>query len=174
MMKVYVAAASSEIERAEKQMAALHEAGIEVTSTWPEIIRKVGAANPMTASREDRAMWAATDLSEVSSSTVFWLLIPPPGIATDGANVEYGYATLLGAMAQEARLAGVNAPIYRIITSGMERSIFTALSQHFATDDEALAALKVQQSFEKMLRPKTKNPEVSPGAVLDVPSSDGG
>lgn len=173
-MKVYVAAASSEIERAEKCIAALRASGFEVTSTWPEVIRKVGHANPMTASREQRAGWAAMDLSEVSDATVLWFLIPPKGVATDGANVEYGYALFLGAASQEARLAGINAPIYRILTSGEERSIFTALSTHFDTDEQAIEALKVQRNFENMLRPKTKSPEDAPGAALDAPSSDGG
>lgn len=141
-MKVYVAGSSAEMERAEKQMAALRVAGIEVTSTWPEVIKKVGAANPMDASREDRAMWAATDLAEVASSDVFWLLLPN-GAPSAGAFTELGYAVMLGAVARQARLAEVEGvPDLWIICSGTEKSIFSALAHHFATDDDAIYVLE--------------------------------
>jgi hypothetical protein len=139
-MKVYVAGSSGEIERAEKWMASLREAGIEVTSTWPEVIRKVGEANPMTASREDRMLWAAQDLSEVSNATVFWFLLPE-GQSTAGAYTEFGYALFLGATAREARALGIGAPQFRVVVSGKETSIFTALAEHFASDEEAFRSL---------------------------------
>jgi hypothetical protein len=172
-MKIYVAAASSEIERAEKRMAQLKEIGFDVVSTWPEVIRKVGSANPIEASREDRATWAAEDLSQVATAEVLWYLIPESA-PTDGANVEFGYALMLGVMSQEARAAGINAPVYRLLTSGKERSIFTALAIHYKTDEEALTALRVQLGFHQMLAGKTKSPGASSGAGLDGPSSEGG
>jgi len=138
-MKVYVAAASSEIERAEKWMAKLREAGITVVSTWPEVIRKVGAANPMTAPREQRAGWAMADLSELSHASLLWRLLGAP---SEGACTEFGYAVLFASLAHEARLAGVEmAPKFKIITSGEERSIFTALAPNYATDEDAFAAI---------------------------------
>jgi hypothetical protein len=144
-MKVYVAGASSEIDRAEKWMAALRAAGIEVTSTWPEVIRKVGAANPLTASREDRALWSATDLAEVSNSEALWLLLPPKGVSTSGMYVELGYGVLFGAMAQQARGLGVaGTPNFWLLGSGTETSIFTALADHFPTDEEAFRALTLR------------------------------
>ena len=156
-MRVYVASASSEIERAEKWMAALREAGIEVTSSWPEVIRKVGEANPMSASREQRAVWAATDLSEVSDADVLWLLLPEGG-PTAGAYTEFGYAVLLGATAQQARRLGVaDAPIFWIIVSGEEKSIFTALADHFADDEMAFEALKLRSQLLGSVR-QTKFP----------------
>jgi hypothetical protein len=171
-MKIYVAGASSEIDRAEKWMNACREAGIEVVSTWPKVIREVGSANPMEASREDRAMWAAVDLGEVAHSSVFWLLLPES--TTIGAWIEYGYALFLGAAAEEARNLGVpNAPVFRILTSSKEKSIFTALVPNFTTDEEAFASLKAMLGFERMIQ-KTKSPEASLGARLDDPSSDGG
>ncbi|MGH7176522.1 MAG: hypothetical protein ACREJC_03990 [Tepidisphaeraceae bacterium] len=169
-MKIYVAAASSEIERAEKWIAALREAGFEVVSTWPEVIRQVGQANPMQASREDRAGWAAEDLSQVATAEVFWFLLGKP---TAGAYTEFGYALFLGAMSQEARLAGVNAPIYRLLTSGTETSIFTALAIHFETDEKAFEALKVQLNFERMAQ-KNKSPGVSSEASSQQLPSEGG
>jgi hypothetical protein len=146
-MKIYVAGASSEIERAEKWMAALREAGVEVTSSWPEIIREVGAANPMEASREDRLLWSAQDLAEVSNSNVFWFLLPE-GKPTAGAYTEFGYAVFMGAAASEARNAGITgAPLFWIIVSGEETSIFTALADHFGTDEQAFEALKLRNQL---------------------------
>ncbi len=137
-MKVYVAAASNEIERAELWMARLRQVGITVVSTWAENIRKVGAANPMNVTREQRAVWAKGCLSEVSDANVLWFLLPPKGVYTDGAPTEFGYALLFGAIAQEARQAGVEgAPNFRIAVSGTERSIFTSLALHYASDDAA-------------------------------------
>jgi hypothetical protein len=166
-MKIYVAAASSEMERAEKWMAALRSAGIEVVSTWPEVIRKVGSANPMGASREDRAMWASTDLAEVSSADVFWLLLGKP---TSGAWVELGYAVMLGAVAKQARLAEIEGvPDLWLICSGTETSIFSALAHHYATDEEAFRALTLRFA---LVGTKTKGPEVALGAQID--RSEGG
>lgn len=149
-MKVYVAGSSGEIERAEKWMAALRAAGFEVTSTWPETIRKVGSANPMTATREQRAMWSAQDLSEVSDAEVFWLLLPE-GKPSEGACVEFGYAVMLGATAKEARALGIlDAPNFWMIASGVERSIFTALAEHFETDEKAFEVLKTRRTLLAM------------------------
>lgn len=164
-MKVYIAGASSEIARAEKWMALARAAKIEVVSTWPGVIRKVGAANPMTASRQDRARWAATDLAEVSNAEAFWFLLPE-GKPTAGAYTELGYSVALAAMASQARAMNVEAPIFWIICSGKETSIFTALADHFETDEEALQALtlraSVRASFNRFQ--KQNGPEVSPGA----------
>lgn len=154
-MKVYVAGASSEMERAEKWMAALREVGIEVTSTWPEVIRKVGVANPMDAPRTDRALWAAQDLSEVSGSDVLWFLLPE-GRPTAGAYTEFGYAVFMGAAASQARDAGIpGAPLFWIIVSGKETSIFTALADHFVSDEEALDALKLRNQLVGRRPPPT-------------------
>jgi hypothetical protein len=152
-MKVYVAGASSEMERAEKWMAALRQTGIEVTSTWPEVIRKVAealklnpahAANPMDAPREDRAHWAITDLTEVAASTVFWLLLPT-GKPSVGAYCELGYAIMVSAAAAQAHALGIpGAPVYQLICSGAEASIFTALAEHYPTDEEAFRALTLR------------------------------
>jgi hypothetical protein len=162
-MKVYVAGASSEIERAEKWIAALRATGVEVTSTWPEIIRKVGVANPMTAPREQRQIWSAQDLSEVSHAEVFWFLLPE-GVPTAGAYTEFGYAMFLGAAAREARECGISgAPPFWIIVSGKETSIFTALADHYDSDDEAFRALTLRDLLVGQPK-KTTGPEVALGA----------
>jgi hypothetical protein len=149
--KVYVAGASREIARAEGWMQELRAAGIAVVSTWPEVIRKVAeamkldhnvaaAANPMNASREERAGWASVDLNEVGSATIFWLLLPD-GKPSEGACTELGCALMLAAASKIAREQGLNAPDYQLVCSGVETSIFTALADHFPTDDAAFAAI---------------------------------
>lgn len=169
-MRIYVAGASSEIERAEQRMAALRAVSIEVTSTWPEVIRKVGAPNPMGATRDERMLWSMADLDQVSEADVFWFLLPE-GKPTAGAYTEFGYALMLGGMARAARAAGViGAPEFWILVSGTETSIFTALADHYATDSEALDAIQRRRAFAE----KQKGPEVVLGAQLDLPSSDGG
>lgn len=140
-MNVYVAGASSEIDRCEGFMKRLRVAGVTVVSTWPQVIRKVGAANPMGAPRQDRAGWAAGDLSELSAANVFCFLLPN-GKVSEGALVEYGYATCFAAVAREAREAGVSgAPKFQIMVVGKETSIFTALAPHYATEDDAFDAI---------------------------------
>ncbi len=124
-MKIYVACASAEIDRAEKWIAALRERHIEVTSTWTENIRKVGSANPTDATKEQRAQWARQCLSEVAAADVLWLL--QPKALTSGAWIEFGWAESVGAY---------------MVTSGCDkRSIFTALGDEFATDEEAFTAI---------------------------------
>lgn len=143
-MNIYVAAASSEIVRAKKWMAALRAHGFTVTSSWPEVIEteSAGVANPMAAPRSERMRWAAKDLSELASSNALWFLLPT-GAPTAGAYTEFGYALLLGALAHQAREAGVpNAPTFDIITSGKETSIFTSLAgMHCDEDEDAFTAL---------------------------------
>ena len=136
ILRVYVAGSSAEMARAEDLMKRLRAAGITVTSTWPEVIKKVGEANPMGVSREQRAMWAANDLNEVASSNFFWLLIPE-GKPSEGANVELGYAIMLATSAHKAQELGIRAPNFEMMCSGKERSIFTSLAGHFDTDEAA-------------------------------------
>jgi len=136
-MRIYVMASSAEIERAKKMMAALRGHGIEVVSTWPEVIEQVGEANPMGAPREQRARWAVDDLNELQQATAAWLLLPAK--PSTGAAVELGYAYCMAAMAAKGRELGLPVPEYHLVVSGVETSIFTALSRHFPTDEEALA-----------------------------------
>jgi hypothetical protein len=111
------------------------------------VIRKVGVANPMNTSREQRAIWAATDLSEVSDADVLWFLLPERG-PTAGAYTEFGYAVMLGAMKTEVYSSAIqHAPIFWIIVSGKETSIFTALADHFVDDEAAFGALKLRSQL---------------------------
>ena len=156
-MKIYVAAASSEIDRAKRAMAALRAEGIEVTSTWPEVIEREngGVANQMHEPRDRRAAWAKTDLDQVYASDVFWLLLPERK-PTAGAHTEFGFALMLASMRHEgfmAKIPGVT-PL-RIICSGVETSIFTALAEHFESDHNALSVLKLHAQLELSLKPRS-------------------
>lgn len=129
-MKVYVAGSSSELDRAARWSQALRDAGITVVSTWPEVVAKVGSANPADAPADQRRSWAYTDLVvELGAADTLWLLAPleSPG---RGAYVELGVAF---------------AARKTIVCSGPTlQSIFCALGSEFATDEHAFAVLIAQ------------------------------
>ena len=125
--RVYVAASSKELERAENAIQALLDLGHSVAHDWPAMIRRVGSANPADASPELNAQWANEDLAELESSEVLWLLMPAEG--GFGAAVELGFA-----LGKEDMHIVVSGPAVR-------RSIFTSLAcAEYATDAEALEA----------------------------------
>lgn len=126
-MKVYVAAASGEIDRAEHWIAKLREAGIMVTCTWPESVRRVGHANPPEAPHSQRRGWAVQDLTEVDEGNALWVLLPSLGFSTSGAWTELGFAYA------RAKL---------ILMSGKSHSVFTGLADEVhETDRQAFGAL---------------------------------
>lgn len=126
MLKVYVAGSSDELDRAEQVIARLRAAGITVTSTWAENIRKVGASNPRDASREQRGHWSHVCLSEVDAAQVVLFLAPGRGHGR-GGYYEVGYA---------------NAKGKHLLASGdTVQSIFLALGREFETDHEAIRYL---------------------------------
>lgn len=91
-MKVYIAAASSEIERAEFFYKLITSQGIECTSSWIENVRKVGEGNPVAATFEDRKRWSEENLRAIDASDVVWMLAPDTGVFSHGAFFELGYA----------------------------------------------------------------------------------
>ena len=122
-MKVYVAGASKEIIRAERWVRRLQDDGIIVMSTWTQVIRAVGKANPVDATPEQYKSWVQKDLDEVAASNVLWFLLPE--VDTVGAFVELGYAHAKG--------------LY-IVTSGQHRPIFTpGLTQFHSHYDQEIA-----------------------------------
>jgi hypothetical protein len=140
-MRVYVGASSRETARAEMWMAALKAVGIEVVSTWPEVIRRNGGeANPMHAPREDRAVWSEDDLAELSTATVFWFLLPTGEISA-GAYTEFGYALSMNEMSVD----------FWVLTSGKETSIFTALADNFEEDRDAFKAIMMRWGLIKTI-----------------------
>ena len=124
-MKVYLAASSSDAARARRWHGHLLTAGITVTSTWLEVVEKVGNANPRTASKADRYAWSIEDLRQIDDAQLLWLLVPPLHAPTRGA-----WGELLFAYAKQKH----------VLASGDTRqTIFTALAEEFETDEAAFA-----------------------------------
>lgn len=130
MTRVYVAASSADIDRAERWMAALRDAGHQVTSTWTANVRKVGAANPRHASEAERVLWSTDCFVQISASDLVWLLVPPPEKPSFGAWIEVGYALAC------QQLEGTRS----LISSGdTKQSIFCAMGVELVHDADAFA-----------------------------------
>lgn len=125
-ISIYVAGASSEIERAERMMETLEREGFEVTSTWAKNIRKVGHGNPPTASHEQRRAWSITDLEEVGKADLLLFLLPNKGNATFGAWCELGFATSRSKY---------------LVMSGENHNIFVGLATIYPDDQKAFEAI---------------------------------
>ena len=126
-MRLYIAASSLDIERAERWTNVARDAGFIIESTWIEVIRGVGVANPRRAHLDERRAWSRDDLRQVRRSALFWLLVPPLDLPTRGAWIELGWA-----------LHGTQ----HIVCSGdTKQSIFCALAEEHDTDEEGFAAL---------------------------------
>ncbi len=87
-MKVYVAGASAEIERAERFIALAKTYGAEITHDWTIDVRKEGGSVP--ASDVDPATFAARDISAVLEADAVVFLVPHQDHATKGLWVELG------------------------------------------------------------------------------------
>jgi hypothetical protein len=127
--RVYVAAASAEIDRARHFMQTLRCAGIRVTSSWVESIDEIGQANHLPA---DLSLHAArTCLAEIIEADVLILLVPPPGHGY-GSGVELGFA-----LGSEKETILVGDP------DAMGRSVFFSLglADHWVIDEAAAIRL---------------------------------
>jgi len=69
-MKLYLAGSSADVPRARTWHAKLTAAGVEVTSTWLDVVAQVGNANPRTRPRADRYQWSMADLAEIDRADV--------------------------------------------------------------------------------------------------------
>ncbi len=126
-LRVYVAASSVEIDRAQRWMLALVEAGITVTSTWPTVIaQQSGVANPRDADALDRAAWSLADIDEVRAAECVWFLVPDSASGR-GAYFECGVAHALG------------KPL--IASGDTKQSIFLALGRELDSDADAFATI---------------------------------
>jgi hypothetical protein len=128
VLKVYLSASSAEMRRARTAVEALGAAGIEVVSTWIDVIDQVGNANPRDASTEDRARWSKVDLDEVLAADVLWFLVPSTHAPTRGGWLEAGLAHAHGKTL--------------VFSGDTKQSIFCALGSEYTTDDEALKAIR--------------------------------
>lgn len=123
-MKVYIAGASQEIERAERAIHLARVAAFEIAFDWPAQVREVGDANPADASDGQRRAWADALLTGVDGCHAFWLLAP--AAPTIGAWIEFGRALARGK--------------YTLV-SGRGESIFLASALESAADDETGLAM---------------------------------
>lgn len=122
---IYVAAASREIELAERCMAELRSHGWTVTVDWCAEMREAGPDHGLPFWRQQHH--AREDIAGVLRASTLWLLAPAPGVESRGAWVELGAALVGG--------------VGRIIVSG-EQSLFTSLAhERYPTHEEALATL---------------------------------
>lgn len=142
---IYVAAASSEIERAKAVMSSLRAIGFEVVSDWPEMIEAAkrehgdNAANPTNATDEQRLEWAMHDLHQVARARALWILLPIDK-PTIGAWVELG-ATVAFSIVEQT-FAPNEANRYTISSGpNPKRTIFTAFTDHYETDEAAFEFL---------------------------------
>lgn len=124
-MKVYIAAASTDMERAKHWMSKLRLAGIEVVNRWIAKIEEVGEANP----RGDNVSFvrqeaAAQNEADIDSAHVLWFLVPKeaPG---RGGYWESGYAR--------------KAKKHLVFSGDTQQSVFTSQGKEFADDLDAFA-----------------------------------
>lgn len=121
-MKVYIAASSDDIARAEHWTTTLRDYGIDVVSTWPAAVRAIGVANPTDATDAQRRSWSGGCLLEVAACDVLWLLAPDNGHGR-GAYAEFGAAHAMGKV---------------LIASGdVTQSVFCAQATEFVLDGQA-------------------------------------
>lgn len=99
MLKIYLAGASSELERCGRIMDALIAMPhVEVTHNWVEGIRKVrasGITSDGLLSREDARTYADADRQGIRDANIFWQAVPEKGTYSHGAFWELGYAQCL-------------------------------------------------------------------------------
>lgn len=128
-MKIYLAGASAEADRAERVSAALLAMGHKITSTWWEVIKAAGEANPANATRAQYLAWVERDLLELHHADALVLLLPALDVHTVGAWIELGFA--------------VRAH-HTIIMSGPHRPIFTPALAHYTvpTDEDLFMMLR--------------------------------
>jgi hypothetical protein len=125
-MKVYVAASSRDLDRAETIMDLCRAHKLEVTSTWVEKIRASGAANEGLTPQQQRDA-AVGCIHEVLNADALLLVAPPPGVGI-GAYVE------MGAALTNSKLV--------VVAEGRDRSVFFAMADHqFSNVYEAVEKL---------------------------------
>jgi hypothetical protein len=126
-MKVYVIGSTgsdTELARAKRWTDRLARVpGVEVISTWLEVVAAEGAGNPRSASREQRVEWSSNDIKELLAANLVWFLVPPVATPTRGAWFEFGTAEQAG--------------LHVIVSGDTRQSIFCALAGEFEDDIDA-------------------------------------
>jgi hypothetical protein len=93
-IRVYIGASSSQIDRVRAAEAFLRTElpDVEIMSTWPDDVERLGDPNPRTASEAERSEMAYGCLRRVDASDIMWFLVPPVDVATRGAWCEFQHA----------------------------------------------------------------------------------
>lgn len=137
MTRIYLAASSRELERAKHWAERLEREGFELTAKWWEDVEAEVDANP--TDHDARIKYARKDVFAVARADFLWLLVPPHGVHSHGAFLEYGLA-----LGGEAR---------RVASGDTKRSIFLALGEEFETDEEAFWFLMSARNYPVGAKP---------------------
>jgi hypothetical protein len=121
-VRVYIGASSAELSRvaAAEEMLRVLIPGVEIVSTWPGDVVRLGDPNPRTASDEDRAAMAMGCIRQVERADIFWFLVPPIDTPTRGAWCEYDRA--------------LTHKIPCVASGDTKQSVFAALAVETQTD----------------------------------------
>jgi hypothetical protein len=122
-IRVYLAASSKEVDRAEYWTTRLSSKNILITSTWLDDAKSIIGCNSPEHSHEDRLNAADECVAGVETADIIWVLMPIVG--SMGAFWEFGYA-------HACQLATC------ISGAAQYNSVFSALAKYrFDTDQEA-------------------------------------
>lgn len=136
-MKFYIAASSSEIERAERLMKIARARGDEITHDWTVDVRDAIARGVREEDIHDEValVGALMDIGGVVKADRLVYLVPPKPLSTSGAWVELGVAHTLREFVPRP---GYMKPL-QIVCAGspmsVRRSIFTRLADAFVYSD---------------------------------------
>lgn len=97
---IYVAAAITELERAERAIAAARALGYEPTFDWPANVRRVGKPDHALTTAELRPH-LRRNLDAARAAAMHWMLTPGAGASTVGGWVELGYQLAVHDLAEE-------------------------------------------------------------------------
>lgn len=144
MNRIYRAGASSDIVRAESDIAALKAAGWTITFDWTVAVREAGSASPDDVkTRRDAAL---ADLDGVATADVIWIAQPAETSTSTGAWVELGAAITQRDLFREFSRRGIAVPSTGpiVVVSGASRKcIFADLCDYrFQEHDDALDFIK--------------------------------
>lgn len=120
-MKIYVAAASAETDRAVSAMAVLRGAGHTITSDWTKDVVRLGANVGLTQAQRMRA--ASECVSGILSADAIVLLWPK--VPSRGAWIEAGITLGLGRGFAEP-------PVYTLGADPEDTVFYEMMTKHFA------------------------------------------
>lgn len=121
-IRVYIAASSEEVERAEYWTSQLAKRGIVTTSSWLEDAKSPLGCNRVSSTQEERLAAADDCQAGVENADLVWILMPSSH--SMGAFWEFGFAT---ACELATCVSGAN----------QYKSVFSAKAKYTFETDEA-------------------------------------